>query len=81
MAEHALQIYLSAEQHLALKSEAQRSGRSMSGVIRALIDTYVLAAAPPTDLSPLAGSVKLGRPTNIAADRDRMLYDALRAVR
>jgi hypothetical protein len=76
------QIYLQAEQHAALAAAARRSGRSMTQVVRDLIDTHLVPdAAPPTDLSGLIGSIDLGVPTNVAQDKDRMLAEALTDVR
>lgn len=78
MSQRATQIYLSPEQHAALRKEAARSGRSMTAVVRELIDTHILAEGPPpTDFGVLVGSVRFGRPTDIAANKDQMISDAI----
>ena len=78
----ATQIYLTPEQHAALQSIAERTGCSMTEVIRSLIDTHVVQGGPPpTDISDLAASISVGRPTNVAIERDAMLAEALSAVR
>jgi hypothetical protein len=54
----------------------------MTEVIRDLIETHLVQGAPPpSDLSDLAGAVRTGRRTDVAAERDEMLADAVRAVR
>jgi hypothetical protein len=78
----ATQIYLTPDQHQALQDHARRSGRSMTEVVRDLIEAHLLRGGPPpTDLSELAGAVHTGRRTDVAAERDRMLSDAIGAVR
>jgi hypothetical protein len=53
----------------------------MADLIRELVDQYIVGQAlPPTDLSDLAGVVRTGHRTDIAAERDRMLADALRGI-
>jgi hypothetical protein len=74
----ATQIYLSDAQHTALQREADRTGSSITAVIRDLVDRYLLAAAPVTDLTDLAGVISTPRPTDIAVDKDRLLYEDLR---
>ena len=77
----AMQIYLTPEQHAALQEEARRSQRSMTQVVRDLVDCHLRdELPPPTDLSALAGVVKLGHPTNIAEDKDRMIQEAISAL-
>jgi hypothetical protein len=76
------QIYLSPEQHDALAEAARRSGRSKAHVIRELIDVHLVAdAPPPTDLTGLAGSVHLGRPTDVGRDTAQMLREAVADLR
>jgi hypothetical protein len=72
----AMQIYLTPEQHMALADEARRSGRSMTQVVRDLIESHLCNGLPPTDLSDLVGVADVGHPTNIAEDKDRMLDEA-----
>lgn len=82
MSRRATQIYLTPEQHRAVWDQARQSGRSMTEVIRDLVETYLVRGTPPpTDLSDLAGAVRIGRVTDVAAERDQMLADAVRAVR
>ena len=82
MTRRATQIYLTAEQHRVVQERARRSGRSMAEVIRNLIEIHLVRGTPPpTDLSGLAGVVRTGRPTDVAAERDGMPADAVRAVR
>jgi plasmid stability protein len=81
MARRALPLYLSAEQHRALHELSARTGRSMSDLIREALQIFLFSEAPPTDLSDLAGAVRLGRPTDIAQNRDDLLADAVRALR
>ena len=75
-----LQVSLTPEQYSALDVAARRSGRSMAAVVRDLIDAHLRASAPPTDLSDLVGAVELGRPVDLAANRDDMLEHALGAL-
>ncbi|HEY1291999.1 MAG TPA: ribbon-helix-helix protein, CopG family [Chloroflexota bacterium] len=81
MAHRSLPVYLTPEQHRALQQLSARSGRSMSDLVREMLQTYLLGEELPTDLSDLAGAVDLGRPTDISRDRDDLLSDALRALR
>jgi plasmid stability protein len=81
MTRQALPLYLPPEQHRALKELSARTGRSMSDLVRELLDRYLLGDTPPTDISDLAGVVDLGRPTDVARDLDAMLDDALRDLR
>ena len=54
----------------------------MAAVIRDLVEAHLVRGTPsPTDLSEMAGAIETGRPTDVAAERDRMLADAVRAVR
>ena len=83
MKKSALQIYLTSQQELALREAAATYDVSMAEVVRRLIDSELLGKdePPPTDLSDLAGVVDVGRPTDVAANRDAMLADALRGIR
>jgi hypothetical protein len=82
MARRATQIYLTAEQHRALQESARIAGRSMADLIRELVDQHIVVQAPlPTDLSDLAGAVRTGHRTDVAAERDTMLANALRGIR
>ena len=82
MPRRATQIYLTPEQHRALQEAARAAGRSMADLIRELIDHHIVRVGPPpTDLSDLAGALRTGRPTDVAAERDRMLADAVRGLR
>ena len=78
MARTALQVYLTSEQHRILSEEARRSGRSMTEVVRQLIDRHLRGAAPPpTDFGDLVGVAQVGHPTNIAEGKDRMIREAV----
>jgi hypothetical protein len=82
MSRKATQIYLSPEQHRAVQEAARSAHCSMAAFIRDLIDRHVVQPGPPpTDLSSLIGIVKTGRPTNVAEEKDQMLYEALRDFR
>jgi hypothetical protein len=72
------QIYLTPGEHEALQREADRLGCSMTAVIRSLVDRHLLGADSGTDLTDLAGSLHTSLPTDIAADKDRLLYEDLR---
>jgi hypothetical protein len=76
-----MQVYLTPEQHAALRQAAERSGRSMTEVVRQLIETELMnEVTPPTDFSDLVSVVHLGRPTNIAEEKDQMLAEAVSAL-
>lgn len=82
MPRRATQVYLTPEQHRAVQESARATGRSMAEVIRQLVDQHLAPeGSPPTDLSDLAGAVRTGRCTDIAAKRDEMLADAVGALR
>ena len=81
MPREALPLYLTPEQHRALRELSARCGRSMSDLVRELLDRYLIGESPPTDISDLVGSVELGHSTDIARDRDDMLAEAVGAVR
>ncbi len=77
----SLPVYLTPEQHAALKEAADRTGSSMAQLVRSLIDEHILGDVPPTDLSALVGAVDLGHRTDIAMDKRAMLEEALDALR
>jgi plasmid stability protein len=81
MSREALPLYLTPEQHRALRELSARTGRSMSDLVRELLDRHLVGETPPTDIGDLVGSVELGHSTDIARDRDDMLAEAVRAVR
>ncbi len=81
MKARSLPVYLSPEQHAALKDSANRRGSSMTEVVRALIDEHIVGDIPPTDLSALVGTVDLGHRTDIATEKRAMLEEALDALR
>ncbi|MFN8521664.1 MAG: hypothetical protein U0821_00975 [Chloroflexota bacterium] len=82
MTRQATQVYLTPEQHQALREASRLSGRSMAGIVRDLIEDHIMPLSIlPTDLSDLAGFVRTGRPTDIAVERDAMLADAARDLR
>jgi hypothetical protein len=81
MPRQSLPLYLTPEQHHALQQLSAHTGRSMSDIVRDMLQTYLFAEGPPTDLSDLAGAVDLGHPTDVSRGRDDLLADALRAVR
>ena len=74
-------MYLTPEQHGALRDLSARTGRSMSDLVRDMLQTYLLGEGAPTDLRDLAGSIELRHPTDISRDRDDLLAEAVRAVR
>jgi hypothetical protein len=80
MSRQALPIYLTSEQHRALRELSARTGRSMSDLVRELLDRY-LGETPATNISDLVGSIELGHATDIACDRDDGLAEAVHAVR
>ena len=82
MIRRATQVYLTPEQHDALQEAARTAGRSMTEIIRELVEQHLMRSGPPpTDISDLAGAVRAGRQTDVAADRDSMLADAVRGLR
>jgi len=81
MAREALPLYLTPEQHRALRALSARTGRSMSDLVRELLDRYLSGETLATDISNLVGSVELGHSTDIARERDEMLAEAVRAIR
>jgi hypothetical protein len=81
MTRQAFPLYLTPEQHRALRELSARTGRSMSDLVRDAVQTYLFSDAPPTDLSDLAGVVQLGHPTDISRDRDDLLSEATGALR
>lgn len=80
MSVKSTQIYLTEAEHAALQRAAERLGGSMTGVIRDLIDRYLLGSeTPPTDLTDLIGVVSTSEPTDIGTERDHILYEDLLA--
>ena len=74
------QIYLTEAEHAALQRAAERAGTSMTGVVRELVERYIMEdEPPPTDLTPLIGAAGPGRPTDIATQKQQMLDEALLA--
>ena len=71
-------MYLTSEQHRILSEEARRSGRSMTEVVRQLIEKHLRGGAPPpTDFGDLVGAAHVGHRTNIAKDKDRLIREAV----
>ncbi len=81
MGRPSLPVYLTPEQHRALQELSARTGRSMSDLVRDVLQKYLFGEEPPTDLSDLAGAVEVGHPMDISRDRDDLLADAVRAFR
>ena len=80
MSPKSTQIYLTEEEHAALQRAADRTGSSMTAVIRSLIDRYLISEEePPTDLSELVGAIATAQPTDVAAERHTLLYEDLLA--
>ena len=72
------QVYLTEAEYAALQQAADRAGASMTAVIRDLIERHLIGGdAPPTDLTDLAGIVATEQPTDIATDKNRLLYEEL----
>jgi hypothetical protein len=72
------QIYLTDDERAALERAAEASGQSMTAVVRDLVERYVIAAeTPPTDLTDLAGMLSTPESTDIAVDKDRLIYEDL----
>ena len=82
MTKKALPVYLSAEQHAVLREAAVAYGKSMTDIVRDLIERHLMpGSAPPTDLSDLVGAASTGHPTDIAANKDQMIEEALADLR
>ena len=82
MKRQALPVYLTPEQYSTLRETAARYGKPMTDIIRDLIDTHLRSAGPPpTDISPLMGTARVGRPTDIAREREQMLQGVLGDIR
>ncbi len=82
MTTKALQVYLTPEQHSALKEAARRSRKAMTELVREAIEReFVSGRPPPTDLSDMVGILRSGEPTDVARDRDRMLIEVLHDLR
>lgn len=78
------QVYLTSQQHRALKREAAREGVSMTEMLRRILDHHLLGRrtpgrAPKKDL--ILSFVALGESgrTDVSASHDRALDEALRA--
>lgn len=81
MSGRSFPLYLTEEQHAAIRQAAELSGSSMTEVVRGLIDVHLVSDSPPTDLTPLIGAYSVGHPTDVGAEKDTMLEDALSALR
>lgn len=72
------QVYLTEAEHAALQRAAARGGTSMTGILRDLVERYLMENEhPPTDLTDLIGVVSTVEPTDIAVQKDRLLERAL----
>jgi hypothetical protein len=72
------QIYLTEAEHAALERAAARAGCSMTAIVRGLIEQHLVGSdTPPTDLTDLIGVVSTAEPTDIATQKDRLLYEDL----
>ena len=72
------QVYLTEEEHAALQRAAERDGSSMTAVVRGLIEQHLIAAeASPTDLTELVGIFATSEPTDVANEKDSLLYEDL----
>src|SRR5437764_705693 len=72
------QVYLTETEYLALQRAADREGTSMTGVVRELIEQHLVdRELPPTDLTSLSGIFSTAEPTDIATEKDRLLYEDL----
>lgn len=82
MKRQSLPIYLTPEQYSTLREAAVRYGKPMTDIVRDLIDTHLRSAGPPpTDISPLIGTARIGRRTDIARERKQMLEEVLGDIR
>jgi hypothetical protein len=80
MALKVTQFYLTEAEHAALQRAADRAGKSMTAIIRDLIDRHLLESEPPpTDLTGLIGVVGSGKPSDISVDKDARLEEELLA--
>lgn len=78
MALKSTQIYLTEAEHAALQRAAERAGSSMTAVVRELVERHLMLDQPaPTDLTDLIGIVSSAEPTDIATQKDQLLYEAL----
>ncbi|HZT06841.1 MAG TPA: CopG family transcriptional regulator [Chloroflexota bacterium] len=78
MTRRATQIYLSEAEYAALQRAADRSGSSMAAIVRGLVEQYLISEeSPPTDLTDLIGAVSTREPTDVATQKDQMLYEEI----
>jgi hypothetical protein len=77
------QVYLTAEQHAALRRAAEREGSSMTEVLRRMVDRQLMGSrqAPRFDKEAVLSFVGLGESgeSGISAEHDAALREALRA--
>lgn len=77
------QIYLTTEQHQALRRAAEREGMSMTEVLRHLVDRHILARRGPMDFDKetILAFVGLGESglTETSVEHDAALDEAFRA--
>ncbi len=74
------QIYLTEAEHAALQRAADQADSSMTAIVRELVERHLMADEnPPTDLTDLIGAIRTPKPTDVATDRDRLLYEDLLA--
>ena len=74
------QIYLNESEYAALQEAATHTGSSMTAVVRDLIEEHLMGnQGPPTDLTDLIGAVATGEPTDIASQKNELLYEDLLA--
>jgi hypothetical protein len=77
----ALPVYLTDEQYQAVRDAADRAGVPMTEVVRRAIEERLVNDRPPTDLSSFVGVAEIDDATDIGRDKDRMLMEAIGAVR
>ncbi len=71
---HRTQILLEEVQHHFLADEARRQGKSISALLRQLIDEYIESQRQlPLDRDPLLIGIARGGPDKISEDHDRYL--------
>jgi hypothetical protein len=74
-------VYLTAEQHRALKARARAQGVSLAELVRRLADAHLLDGRPEVPADAYRGLVGLGASgrRDVASDHDAHLSRALRA--
>ena len=73
-----MQVYLTPDQHDALKREAERTHRSMTAIVRDLIETHIRCDEPPPhDFGDLIGSLHWGGPEDTARDWDEIVAEQI----